>query len=398
MIPSFREITVPYAHRETIYDADTHMMETPDWIARFADPAIRPRLATFGEGLADFLERTRDAIEKHAARQTDRAAADALEAEFMAMKNKGVHALGAFDPDERRRANDLLGFKAQIVFPTAAYNQVVAAKDEEVLLGGIRALNSGLAAYCDADPRMIGISYVPLRCGAETAAQMLDEVIAEGARIVALDTIPADGGQGFTHPDYDRVWARIQEADLPIALHVGLDGGWDPVPRAFFENGRHYKPAVGDAPRDALSYMSIAYNAELFLAAMIFDGVLERFPRLRIGAIELGASWVVSWMRHLDQAHRAFRRIQDLSELTMAPSDYVRRHLKLTPFAGEDVGWLLRSGAEDLLMFSSDYPHHEGTDDPIGRFERTMDDVDEAVREKFYAQNFEAYLGSQLPG
>ena len=388
---------MPYAHRETIYDADTHMMETPDWIGRFADPAIRPRLAKFGDGLDDFLARTENAVARHAARQTDPAAREALEAEFMAMKNKGVDALGAFDPAERRRANDLLGFKAQIVFPTAAYNQVVAARERDVLLGGIRALNRGMRAYCEGDPRMIGIAYVPLGCGAEVATQMLDEVLSEGFGIVALDTIPPEEGQGFTHPDYDRVWAQIEEADVPIALHVGLDGGWDPVPRAFFNNGRSYKPAVGDAPRDALSYMSIAYNAELFLSAMIFDGVLERFPRLRIGAIELGASWVVSWMRHLDQAHRAFRRIQDLSDVKMAPSDYVRRHLKLTPFAGEDIGWLLRSGAEDLLMFSSDYPHHEGTDDPIGRFERTMDGVTEPVREKFYAENFRAYLGSQLP-
>ena len=388
---------MPYAHRETIYDADTHMMETPDWIGRFADPAIRPRLAKFGDGLEDFLERTENAVAKHEARQTDPSAREALESEFMAMKNKGVDALGAFDPAERRRANDLLGFKAQIVFPTAAYNQVVAARERDVLLGGIRALNRGMQVYCEGDRRMIGIAYIPLRCGADIAVQMLDEVLAEGFRIVALDTIPPEEGQGLTHPDYDRVWAQIEEADVPIALHVGLDGGWDPVPRAFFNNGRSYKPAVGDAPRDALSYMSIAYNAELFLSALIFDGVLERFPRLRIGAIELGASWVVSWMRHLDQAHRAFRRIQDLSEVKMAPSDYVRRHLKLTPFAGEDIGWLLRSGAEDLLMFSSDYPHHEGTDDPIGRFERTMDGVSEPVREKFYADNFRAYLGSQLP-
>ncbi len=388
---------MPYAHRETIYDADTHMMETPDWVAQFADPAIRPRLEKFGEGLHEFLQRTENAVANHAARERDPVARAALEAGFMEMRNKGVDALGAFDPEERRRANDLLGFKAQIVFPTAAYNQVVAASDEEVLLGGIQALNRGMQAFCAADPRMIGIGYVPLRCGAGTALRMLDGVLAAGFRIVALDTIPPKNGQGFTHPDYDPVWARIQEADVPIALHVGLDGGWDPVPRAFFENGRTYKPAVGDAPRDALSYMSIAYNAELFLSAMIFDGVFERFPRLRIGAIELGASWVISWMRHLDQAHRAFRRIQDLSEVKMAPSDYVRRHLKLTPFAGEDIGWLLRSGAEDLLMFASDYPHHEGTDDPIGRFERTMDDVAEPIREKFYAGNFRDYLGAQLP-
>ena len=388
---------MPYAHRDTIYDADTHIMETPDWIARFADPAIRPRLEKFADGLDEFLQSTKNAVANHAARQHDTAARESLEAGFMEMRNKGVDALGAFDPEERCRANDLLGFKAQIVFPTFAYNQVVAARDEEVLLGGVRALNRGLKHYCDADSRMIGVAYVPLGCGPATAVEMLNEVIAEGCRIVAIDTIPPKNGMGFTHPDYDAFWARIQEADLPIALHVGLDGGWDPVPRAFFENGRSYKPAIGDAPRDAVSYMSIAYNAELFLSALIFDGVFERFPRLRIGAIELGASWVISWMRHLDQAHRAFRRIQDLSEVKMAPSDYVRRHLKLTPFAGEDIGWLLRSGAEDLLMFSSDYPHHEGTDDPIGRFERTMDDVSEPVREKFYAENFRVYMGSQFP-
>ena len=105
---------------------------------------------------------------------------------------------------------------------------------------------------------------------------------------------------------------------------------------------------------------------------------------------------MVSWMRHLDQAHRAFRRLQDMSEVTMSPSEYVRRHVWVTPFAGEDIGWLLQSGLEDLLMFASDFPHHEGTDDPIGRFERTMADIDEPTRDKFYAQNFRAYLGSQL--
>lgn len=71
---------MPYAHRNTTYDADTHMMETPDWITRFADPAIRPRLEKFGDGLDEFLLRTENAIAKHAARQHDPAAREALEA------------------------------------------------------------------------------------------------------------------------------------------------------------------------------------------------------------------------------------------------------------------------------------------------------------------------------
>ena len=142
--------------------------------------------------------------------------------------------------------------------------------------------------------------------------------------------------------------------------------------------------------------MGISYNAELFLASMIFDGVLERFPNLRIGVVELGASWIISWMKHLDQSYRAFRRLQDLSQVKELPSEYVKKHIKITPFPGEDIGWLLTSGAGDLLMFASDYPHHEGTDDPISRFEKTMVEIDEDTKKKFYSDNFKSLLGINI--
>jgi len=154
----------------------------------------------------------------------------------------------------------------------------------------------------------------------------------------------------------------------------------------------------GDAPRDALAYMGIGYCAELFLASMIFDGVFDRFPKLRVGVIELGASWIISWMKQLDQSYKAFRRLQDLSHLKMLPSEYVQKHIKITAFPGEDIGWLLTNGAEDLMMFATDYPHHEGTDDPIGRYEKTMGDISEEVKSKFYTQNFKQLLGSRLQG
>ena len=389
---------MPYAHRPDIHDADTHMMECESWIADFADPDIRPRLAPFVGGRQEPLATIADARAKLHSRRNDPAAALADEADFMAMRHKGWHALGAFDANERVRANDLLGFKAQLVFPTSAFNQVIDAREPEVLVGGVRALNRGMASFCSVDSRMLGTAYLPLGQGPQMAMTLLNEAIAAGFRVVVVDTIAPEGGLSFTHPDYDPLWARIQDADLAVTLHVGVNGGqYNPVPASFYNNGRTIPPhSEGDAPRDALAYMSIQYNAELFLSAMIFDGVLERFPGLRIGVIELGASWIISWMKHLDQAHRAFRRLQDLSSVKMPPSDYVRRQIKVTPFAGEDVGWLLASGAEDLLMFSSDYPHHEGTDDPIGRFERTMEATPEAARAKFYAGNFKALLGSRL--
>ena len=77
----------------------------------------------------------------------------------------------------------------------------------------------------------------------------------------------------------------------------------------------------------------------------------------------------------------------------------MQKHIKITAFPGEDIGWLLTNGAEDLMMFATDYPHHEGTDDPISRYEKTMDAIiSEEVKSKFYTQNFKQLLGTRSSG
>ena len=386
-----------YAHRADIYDADTHMMEPPTWLAEFADAKLRPHLTPFGQSKPAAIEKAEQALAGFAKRQQNPDLAAEIETHFMAMKHKGFQGLGAWDRDERVRVNDLLGFNAHIVFPTAAFDQVQGARDPEIFAGSVHALNRGLASFCATDARMHPAAYIPFRHGPELAMTYLDAAIAQDFTVVMIDTIAPQGAKAFTHPDFDPIWAKIQDADMAITIHVGTDGGWDPVPLSFYNNGGSVpEHAEGDAPRDAIAYMGIQYNAELFLAAMIFDGVFHRFPGLRVAVVELGASWIVSWMKHLDQAFRAFRRLQDLSQVNMQPSEYVQKHIKVTPFAGEDIGWLLSTDAQDLLLFASDYPHHEGTDDPIARFEKTMDGVSELAKQKFYTDNFRALLGSRL--
>ena len=386
-----------YAHRDDIYDADTHMMERPDWIYEFADKDIRDRLEPIVEGDKETLLTIDKALERFQSRQSSKDTLNKAKEEFMSWKHKGWDGLGAFDPDERKIANDLLGFKGHIVFPTSAFDQVLAAKEDSIILGGVKALNRGMATFCEVDSRMYGAAYIPFNFGEDVALKFLKDAIKDNFSVVLIDTIAPIGCKAFTHPDYDVVWQEIQESNITITLHVGADSSWDPVPLSFYNNASSVPVhKAGDAPRDALAYMGISYNAELFLASMIFDGVLERFPNLRIGVVELGASWIISWMKHLDQSYRAFRRLQDLSQVKQLPSEYVKKHIKITPFPGEDIGWLLTSGAADLLMFASDYPHHEGTDDPISRFEKTMLEIDESAKKKFYSDNFKSLLGSNI--
>jgi len=388
---------VTYAHREQIYDADTHMMERPDWIAEFSDSNIKPHLEPFVGGKEEILKQIDAAIKGFKERRSNQDISTKANKNFMSMEHKGWNGLGAFDSKERKLANDLLGFDAYILFPTSAFNQVIAAKEQKILMGGIQALNRGLATFCKEDKRMFPTAYIPLGLGPDIAKKFVEEAISMDFSVILIDTVAPRGQISFTHPDYNQFWSAVQNADLSVTLHVGADGGYSPVPKSFYDNQKKVPTHVeGDAPNDALAYMAIQYNAELFLSAMIFDGVLERFPKLRIGVVELGASWIISWMKHLDQSYKAFRKFQDLSQLKLLPSEYVLRQIKVTPFAGEDIGWILNSGGEDLLMFASDYPHHEGTDDPIGRFERSMEGVNENQRTKFYTKNFKSLLGSHL--
>ena len=86
---------------------------------------------------------------------------------------------------------------------------------------------------------------------------------------------------------------------------------------------------------------------------------------------------------------RSFGRTDPyLQGLSAKPSEIIRRQVKFTPFPGEDAGYLIKDSGADLYMFSSDYPHPEGTDDPVGRFERTFSELTEADKEAFYSGNY----------
>ena len=83
-------------------------------------------------------------------------------------------------------------------------------------------------------------------------------------------------------------------------------------------------------------------------------------------------------------AHLNKRHIVALAE---PPSETAKRHIKFSPFADEPVGWIIEQVGPDMLVFASDYPHPEGTGNPIAKFERNMSNCDQATFDKFYFRN-----------
>lgn len=378
-----------YAGGRPMLDADSHLMELPGFLDEFIDDAMLDRLK--GRSMSRLVPMLDKAASDAEKRRIDAGARS--KAEERLLLDKGWNAMGAFDPAERSHVVDLFGFDGQLVFATFA-TAMFMGKDVDLLYAGSAAHNRAVAAFCSDDPRLLPVAFVPLN-ETERAVTLLQEAIDLGCAAIHIPSTAA-GDRAPTHPDLDPFWALLERSGVPFVLHVG--GGGRLLDRSFHENGRPVSDHLGGGENiRSKDFLAISNSPALFLGTLILDGLFDQFPGLRGGVIEEGASWVVSWTHQLDFAQRAFRPTeQPLQDLAMKPSDYVRKHLKFTPFPGEPVGWMIEQAGAELFMFSTDYPHPEGGRDPLAKFEDAMPGIGEDAKHRFYYENMAELLGPAL--
>ncbi len=388
--------TTPYATGRIYHDADAHIMEEPDWLLPYADPGIRERVrSVFVAAVAPGEERL---IDKWRSRHGDPAERERAEAEIMLRKNWS--ALGSFIREDRPRALDLLGFRSQLVFNTSTNEYLCEAEHKDDLdfaYGIARAHNRAMLEFCSVDPRLLATAYVPL-ADFERAREIAGEFIEAGAAALLVASA-CPRGHSTSHTGLFPVWAQAEEAGLPVVFHVG--GGGRLLDPAYFENGLAPVPDFHGGAENfrSVDYMAIPGPPMQTLATMIFDRVFDHFPRLKVGVIEQGAAWLPSWMRSLDTAFEAFRKNEErLQKLELEPSDYVHRQIRVTPYPAEPTGWIIEQSGPGICMFSSDWPHVEGGRDPIKRFKRATEGLDEELLDGFYRTNFVDLMGRALDG
>jgi predicted TIM-barrel fold metal-dependent hydrolase len=379
-------------------------METPTWLRDHAEAEFRHRLPLLRYPSGNELRQTgspeeqqRDLVASFE-RLRVRHGADEYRAteEAEIMQRKNFAATGGFIAEDRPRALDLLGFSSQLIFNTfhnGRLHNFEHAGDDELTYAAARAHNRGMLEFCSVDPRLLPSCYVPL-VDPERAVAAAGEALAAGAAalLVASGCPPSFSP---SHRDLFGVWAQAEEAGIPVVFHVGGTG--DLISPEYFVNGLPVPHDFhgGDENFRSVDYMGIPVPPAQTLATLIFDGVLERFPGLHIGVIEQGAIWVPSWLRQMESAFEAFHRHEErLQALSLRPSDYVHRQVRFTPYPTEDVGWIVDQGGPDLVMFSSDYPHVEGGRKPLERFEASLGDAGEDVRQQFYVDNFLYLMGT----
>jgi predicted TIM-barrel fold metal-dependent hydrolase len=186
--------------------------------------------------------------------------------------------------------------------------------------------------------------------------------IKEGARLVVMPFGPA-AGKSPADPYFDPVWARLNEAKIIVAYHVGeayylhgLMGQW----------GERIMP-----PRNyqsAWSWMNIFAEIPLVqtFSSLIYYNLLERFPNLRVLSSENGSMWLPEFLAKLDKNRGLARKGHwPCGQLKTRPSHIFKRHFHVVPYPEDDVASLIdRIGAPEIFVMGSDYPHSEGVPAP----------------------------------
>jgi uncharacterized protein len=377
-----------------IHDADSHVVETPDWLVAYADPDVRDRLKPL---YVSSVKPGDDELIEHYRKQHADPEFRARDADEIWLR-KNWKATGSFLREDRPGALDLLGFASQLVFNTFENALLLNAEhgdDLDFAYGLARAHNRSLVDFCSVDPRLLPVGYVPL-ADPERSAVFARETLELGAGALLVPSA-CPRRHSPSHVGLDPVWAQAEEAGIPIVFHVG--GGGRLVDPMYFENGLPPVPDFhgGDGNFRSVDYIAIQYPVMQTLGTMIIDGILDRFPRLKVGVIEQGASWLPGLMRTLDSAAEAFAKNEErLRDLELRPSEYIRRQVRVTPYPHEDAGWIVEQAGQEICMFSSDYPHVEGGRNPLGRFERSLAGLSPQARQRFYCDNFVDLMGNGL--
>ena len=281
-------------------------------------------------------------------------------------------------PEERLAALERDGVDCEILFPNKGLT-VWATPDSEFSQAMCRAWNDW--AWETFGPYNARLS--PMACIAagdiEGSVKEVQRVARLGFRGLALPCKPVWGAPDHEHPNYnlpefEPLWAAIQDADLPMTFHVST--GRDP------RTARGHGGAV-------INYAvhSLAPTMEP-LINLCASGVIERFPKLRFGSIEAGIGWVPWALTAMDEAYHK-HHMWVRPKLQNLPSDYFRSN----GFAsfGEDrpgLSLMREFGLADNFLWANDFPHHEGTwPHSAAAIERTMGELTDTDRAKVLGLN-----------
>jgi len=328
-------------------------------------------------------------------------------------KVRGPTAPSAIELSRREAVIDEMGIARQLIFPTfALYGMHLLLNPRAPeFLGfdpeGVDHKDLGrqiLIAHNEWAMRIMSTLSNRLRPVGmiipSTIEQMMieaEDLLAGGVRAIFMPPGVPPAGTSPADSRLDPFWALLSEAKAPLAMHQGSES-------VFFASSAWWGPHVDNYKQaktrrnvefeiDPYNAMRTHYCLEHYIQTMVLGGVFERFPDLRVGAIEACAHWVGSLMERMDLIAENMSS-SFYKSLTVRPSEYVARNVRVSPFHFEPVDRYIERVPElaDVLCYGSDYPHIEGGRDSKATLAARLAPLGQDVVDRYFVANGEALL------
>ena len=287
---------------------------------------------------------------------------------------------GGWDPAERIKDMDIDGVDAAVLY-TSHGRWMFMIEDPPYQEACFRAYNDWIAEFCFHDPsRLIGISLISLY-NIENAVRELRRCKALGLKGALIW-----GGHELGSREYDPVWKETQELEVPLTIHA--TSGTD----------RRIRSSIAPIWNNTVGHISKPNQAQQSLAELMFSGVLDRHPRLKIVAAEYDVGWIPYFLQHADVLYRRWSPMSG-TKLNILPSELFRRQVFVT-FIRDPIGMKMVGASilhPDNPMWCDDYPHGASTwPHSLEVISKNMADLSETDRGKITRDNAAKLYGINL--
>ena len=296
-----------------------------------------------------------------------------------------THFPGAMEKSERVKEMTADGVSGEVLYPSHGL-RVLNSGDPELEAACARVYNDWLIDYCQAAPdRLVGIAIISVY-DMQHAVQEMKRAREAGFRGVMIWQVPPPEFS-FASDHYEPLWAAAQDLEMPVSLHI-LSG------HAY---SRDRGPNAWTVQERTSVNLKLAQSMDSLLD-IIFSGVLERFPRLKIVLAENEIGWIPFVLEQWDYYYVRHSKNRSEPKLSLLPSEYFNRQIYATFFNDAVGARLLSWWGQDNCMWSSDYPHANSTW-PNSRevVARDLGELPADARAKLVRGNVARLYGLQMP-
>ena len=350
-----------------ILSSDSHVFEPPDLWTKRIDNAFKsraPRMERVGD-VDHLVIEDGQMIAGIGLISNAGARYDAPETISDHARFEDVHE-GGYDPAQHLRDMVIDGVYGEVLYPSQGLFYYKVA-DPQLFSAICRAYNDWLAEFCSVGPdRLKAIAMINVDDVADAVSEL--ERTAKFGFVGAMITEYPLEERRYDHSDYEPLWAAAAGLNMPLSLH--------PATRRVLSNTALVERTVHDASRRATKVFLPAIS----MCDMIFSGVFERYPDLRLAIVEFELSWVPYVLTNMDYTYRErHEEAQYRFKGDTLPSDFFARNVFLS-FQEDDIGIRLRDRiGVDCMMWGSDYPHSEST---FPRSRQVLDEILQGVPEE----------------